>query len=104
MNETPSNSLFPIRPTDDIDMSICGICEDDGWEDIADSHLEAERRRVQGNDVEDVIDIDEDEVVQPAVPMPVPLTPSKADVERHNIKSPHNKDLKNIYHINFTLS
>ena len=80
-------SLCPVRPNGidaDPDDLHCVPCGDLGWESAQQSHIEpatGEKALVDG----DVIDMDDDEVVQAAVPMPAPIMPSQAQVDAHNL-------------------
>ena len=66
---------------------ICPPCEaeDDGWEAIQDSHIEPVSWDEGGAENVDIDDIDDDVVVQQAIPLPAPLQPSKAHQEAHNL-------------------
>ena len=66
-------------------MPVRGVGDDDdGWEEVQDSHIPA-ANGTRENEPGDIQDIDDDEVVQPAVPLPAPITPSKREIEMHNL-------------------
>ena len=92
MNQISSNSCFPVRPIESISpvcipcMPVRGIDgEDEGWEEVADSHIPAATGSLETNGPEDVVNLDSDEVIQPAIPLPAPIPPSKKEVEIHNL-------------------
>ena len=66
MNCSTSSSR-PVRPT------LCPLVpsssgDDQGWESVGSSHIEADRQDVKRERPDDVIDIDEDLVCQPCDP------------------------------------
>ena len=74
-----SCSLFPIRPTQS--LPLCGLSDDEGWEDVQDSRIVAEGGNAPKSETGDTIDLEEDEVVQKAVPMLAPMASSKSEVD-----------------------
>ena len=78
-------SLFPVRPLHYKCSPMYGLSDDDGWEEVGDSHIVAEGGRAPKNDDGDIVDLEDDDVVQAGVPLPAPLVPSKAEVELHNL-------------------
>ena len=86
MNELSPYSCFPVRPLDTDSYPVCGVGDgDDGWEAVEDSHIPAVSGDQQVDESGDILSADDDEVVQRAVPMPAPITPSKREVEIHNL-------------------
>ena len=67
-------------------MPVRGIDgEDEGWEEVADSHIPTATGSLETNGPEDVVDLDSNEVIQPAIPLPAPIPPSEKEVEIHNL-------------------
>ena len=67
MNQIPSNSCFPVRPIESISpvcipcMPVRGIDgEDEGWEEVADSHIPAATGSLETNGPEDIVGLDSD--------------------------------------------
>ena len=58
--------------------------DDEGYESIGDAPVLAEES-LQVPHSEDLIDIDEDTVTQPAKPFPEPKIPTAAEIEAHNV-------------------
>ena len=86
MNELSPYSCFPIRPLNTDFYPVYGVDDgDDGWGAVEDSHIPAVSGDQQDNEPGDILDADDDEVVQRAVPMPAPITPSKREIETHNL-------------------
>ena len=91
MSEVSRHSCYPVRPvTDDLITCIpCNPCMpvrgkaegEDGWETIEQSHIQQAIGGKHPNELEDIVNADDDEVVQPAVPLPAPIMPSKREVE-----------------------
>ena len=62
-----------------------GLSDDEGWEEVQDSHIVADGRQVPNIGSGDTIDLEDDEVIQRGVPMPAPIVPKKAKIEIHNL-------------------
>jgi len=78
--------LCPIRPSEppaDEDL-LCQPCETEdeaGFEKVGDGPLTA---HIDGEDqfnIGYIIDLDADEVIQPATPLPQPIVPTAAQIE-----------------------
>ena len=74
----------PVRPL------ICPLAapvngEDEGWESLGSSHIEADRQDVQREKPDDLIDVDDEMVCQPCEPMIEPKVPTAAQIAAHNI-------------------
>ena len=68
-------------------MPVRGVGDDDdGWETVEDSHIQpVSGGGAESVEIKDIIDIDSDEVIQPAVPLPAPIAPSQKEVDAHNL-------------------
>ena len=77
--------LCPVRPHATARAVMPVQAGDDGWESPGDSHIVPSMMRDGGDEAQDVIDVDDDEVIQTAQSMPEPLVPSKAVVDAHNL-------------------
>ena len=66
---------------------ICPVCEadEDGFENVGDAHVEAFTDTEGQVKDEDAINLDEDEVIQLAQPLPQPKVPTAAQIAAHNI-------------------
>ena len=84
--DIPSSYCCAISPFDSF-TPICPVCEedDDGWEVLGDAHVQAASGEAPINGNPDVVDSDGDDVVQPATPLPAPRTPTRREVEVHNL-------------------
>ena len=71
-----SPSLPHDRPEEDVD---------DGFETVGDAHIPAMPGQSFSPDHGDVLDAQGDDVVQPALCLPCPVTPSAREVEIHNL-------------------
>ena len=69
-------------------MYICPLCgseDDDGYAHPQDSPIPTDHGENLRSLDDDLVDADEGDAVQRAVPMPAPITPSKSQVEAHNL-------------------
>ena len=64
---------------------MCPLCEDDGWEQIGDSHIVADRADIVPGEPSDIIDEEDASVIQPGEGMPEPYVPTSAQVAQHNL-------------------
>ena len=79
--------VCPVRPNEESESSLeCMPCGDDedGWEDVNDSHVVSENWGREAQQC-DFVDTDDNVTVQQFATMPGPLQPSKAQVEAHNL-------------------
>lgn len=72
---TPHYHCCPVRP----------LLDDDGWKNIGDSEIVADRRELVNGEPAEIVGADDDEVLQPGEPLPEPYVPSKAEVAAHNL-------------------
>ena len=77
-NQTPVKPL--ICP-----LSAPVVGEDESWESIGASHVEADKKDVEREKPDDVIDVDDNMVCQPCEPMAEPRVPTAAQIAAHNI-------------------
>ena len=75
-------SICTVRPFAPLE---CAPCDDDGCKDIGDSHIlpELGQEVIMGSG--DIIDADTDDVVQKAIPLPTPKTPTAMEIAVHNL-------------------
>ena len=66
---------------------MCQPCDDDedGFESIGKAPIEAHVDHAENLREDDIVDLDEDAVIQPAQPLPQPKVPTAAQVAAHNI-------------------
>ena len=82
--------MCPIRPSEppaDEDL-LCQPCETEdeaGFEKVGDGPLTAHIDSEEKFNIGDIIDLDADEVIQPATPLPQPIVPTAAQIEAHNL-------------------
>ena len=75
--------LCPVRPANSIPSS--SVEEEEGFESIQDAATPAFVDRGEAIPEGDLIDADDDSVVQPALCLPCPKSPSAAQVAAHNV-------------------
>ena len=65
---------------------LCPITDaDEGWTNIGDSHVEADKASLVNGEPEDVVGEDGSEAIQTGMPLPEPYVPTAAEVAAHNL-------------------
>ena len=85
-----STHHYPVSPffTLPTDFGfMCGICEeqDNGYESIESAPIVADPADVRESGLGDIIDDEEPTAIQPGNPLPEPITPSKKEIDLHNL-------------------
>ena len=79
----PAHRICLVSPFEP--LLLCPLCEDDGWEQVGDSHVAAyQADRVPGKP-SDIIVEEDASVIQPGEGMPESYVPTAAQVAQHSL-------------------